>query len=94
MTMTNLREKIAVAVARELVRQAQNCGEYQARDCYEVADAVIRELKLTEESGNDFAYGWKCPVCARGMEADHGPVCNQAPPVNLHRYVTEWTTDE
>lgn len=59
-----------------------------------IADAVIRELKLTEESGNDFAYGWKCPVCARGMEADHGPVCNQAPPVNLHRYVTEWTADD
>lgn len=42
--MTDLREKIAAAVARELVRQAQDCGEYQTRDCYKVADAVIAEL--------------------------------------------------
>ena len=49
--MTNLLEKIAAVVARELVRQAQNCGEYQNRNCYEVADAVIRELQLHEENG-------------------------------------------
>lgn len=44
---TDLRTRIAAAVARELVRQAQESGEYQTRDCYKVADAVIAELQLT-----------------------------------------------
>ncbi len=44
--MTDLLDRIAAAVARELVLQAQACGEYQTRDCYKVADAVIRELGL------------------------------------------------
>lgn len=46
-----LRTRIAAAVARELVQQAQAAGEYQTRDCYMVADAVIRELQLTEDGG-------------------------------------------
>lgn len=55
----NLREKIATAVARELVRQARDCGEYQTRDCYTVADVVIEELGLTiQVAGPDgIAYG-------------------------------------
>lgn len=41
----DLRTRIAAAVARELVQQARDSGEYQTRDCYKVADAVIRELE-------------------------------------------------
>ena len=93
----DLRDRIAAVVAVHRDQRPDcSCGWESWEESWDMhlADAVIRELKLTEESGNDFAYGWKCPVCARGMEADHGPVCNQAPPVNLHRYVTEWTADE
>lgn len=39
-----LRDRIVEVVARELVRQAQACGEYQTRNCYKVADAVIAAL--------------------------------------------------
>lgn len=41
----NLRDRIAATVARELLLQARDCGEYQTRDCYKVADAVIAALQ-------------------------------------------------
>ena len=52
--MSDLRTRIAAAVAKELVRQARESGEYQTRDCYRVADAVIRELLPTREG----KWGW------------------------------------
>ena len=56
----DLRTRIASAVARELVHQARERGEYQKRDCYKVADAVIRELRLKlqrEEDGDEEPKG-------------------------------------
>ena len=44
-----LRDRIAIAVARELLLQARDCGEYQTRDCYKVADAVIEALMIDED---------------------------------------------
>ena len=98
----NLRDRIAAALLRDMREQGGTYDDWEDKagklwvtldgdfNITDLADAVIRELVLREESGNDFAYGWKCPKCNRGMEADHGPVCNVTPPVNLHRYVTEW----
>lgn len=49
----DLRTRIAAVVARELVLQARDAGEYQTRDCYRVADAIIRELPELQP----------CPFC-------------------------------
>lgn len=87
-----LRSRIAAAVARELVQQSRNCGEYQTRDCYKVADAVIRELGRYEyavaTADMDFIY----------MYADER---SELDGLQLHpgeqivrRYVTEWIADE
>lgn len=44
-----------------------------------LADAVIRELKLKRDTST-----W----------VDHGPGCEDPPPIDVHRYVTDWTADE
>jgi hypothetical protein len=49
----DLRDRIATAVARELVLQARASGEYQTRNSYNVADAVIAELGLHECDDQD-----------------------------------------
>lgn len=54
----------------------------------------ILETSMRQETGAEFAYGWRCPRCARGMEADHGPYCNITPPVNYYRYVTDWISND
>ena len=55
----NFRDRITAAVARELVLQAQDRGEYQTRDCYKVADAVIEALGLREESCVQYTAQYK-----------------------------------
>lgn len=69
----DLRERIAAAVARELVQQAQAAGEYQTRDCYKVADAVIRKLGLRLDSTchiHDREGKQRCIRYVTGWEVD------------------------
>ena len=55
--MPDLHELIASAVARELLLQSRDCGEYQTRDSYKVAGAVIASLNLrTDQVGTLTRY--------------------------------------
>ena len=83
-----LRDRITVAVARELLLQARAVGEYQTRDSYKVADALIAALGLRQEwsvgdddGGRVLWFDNEEPVTPREGEAVET------------RYVTDWISE-
>ncbi len=68
--MTDLRTRIADVIARHRMDRSN----------YEMADAVIAELGMREQTGNNAAYPQVIP-CADYLRTHH-------------RYVTEWEADD
>jgi len=79
----DLRTRVAAAIERSLVEQfpsdlPDRYGEWI--DNTALADAVIRELGLREQTGNNAAYPQVIP-CSDYLRTHH-------------RYVTEWKADD
>ena len=74
--MSDLRTRIAAVVADVM----NGTPEKPERWDFLLADAVIRELGLREQTGNDAAYPQVIP-CADYLRTHH-------------RYVTDWKADD